>query len=234
MAQLGNNSTFNRSLLNATGDRTVKGYHSRTVFSYATENLINLYNTDVTNEADTEGIQFLIDNSGTNDYHGTHIIPAYYWRPGKVFRVSGTIIVDDTNGIGVEELNMRFGLNAGGLINPAWLAIQNNNNNHTFSNADPSGPLPVDFSCDIFCSRVETDATNAYFGASGYYQYTYANFNSVGEDRGSIHVPVWSSTFATTGLEEVYTGQSTIMFNLFGTTTDPTVYITRLTIEELA
>jgi hypothetical protein len=232
MAQLGNNSTFNRSLLNATGDRTVKGYHTRIIFSYATENLVNLYDTTVTNGADTDGIQFLIDNSGTNDYHGTHIIPAYYWRPGKTFRISGTIIASSIDGAG--HLNMRFGLNAGGLLNPAWLAIQNNNNNHNFGNNDNYGLLPVDFSCDIFCSRIENDETDAWFGASGYYQYTYVDFNSTGENRGSVHVPVWSSTFATTGLEEVYTGQSTIMFNLFGTTTDPTVYITRLTIEELA
>jgi hypothetical protein len=228
MAQLGNNLTFNRGK----HDGVAVGYHSRTVFSYATTEPISTYDTTMTNDSETDGIQFLINNSSANDYHGTHIIPAYYWRPGKTFRVSGTLIAtsQDTTG----SLNMRFGLIPGnsGAIN--WLAIQNNNNNHQFAGIANYGPLPVDFSCDIFCSFINDNEAEAQFGAAGYYQYNYSNYNSAGNNRPQIYVPVWTSVFPSTLMEETYINQSTIMFNLFGSTIQNGAEITRLTIEELA
>jgi len=230
MAQLGNRPTFNRGLTN-TNELVLQGYHSRTIFSYSSENLVNLYNTDVTNESNTDGIQFLIDNSGTNDYHGSHILPAYYWKPGKVLRVRGSIIASSTEGSG--NFNMRFGLNAGGLLIPQWLAIQNNSNNHSFANNDTYS-IPVDFACDIYCAYIENDETDAQFGASGYYQYQYIDANQTGNDFRQVYVPVWDDTYIVNGLEEVYYNPSTVMFNLLGSTISDTTYVTQLTIEELA
>ena len=232
MAQLGNNLTFNRSLLNASGTGIVKGYHSRTVFSYAAAEPVSTYDTNMTNDSETDGIQFLIDNSSANEYHGTHRIPPYYWRPGKIFRVSGTIIATSQDTAG--NLNMRFGLTPGdgGFIN--WLAIQNNNNNHSFAAGQGEGPLPVDFSCDIFCSFINDNAAEAQFGAAGYFQYNRTGYNSANSDQGQIYVPVWTSVFPSTLMEETYINPSTIMFNLAGTSIQNGANITRLTIEELA
>lgn len=224
------NPTFNKT--NANG--ITVGYHSRTVFSYATDAPIDLLDTIMVNDSETDGIQFLIDNSGANDSHGTHIIPAYYWRPGKTFRVSGTIIANNISGEGGDEyLNMRFGLAPGdGVISIQWLAIQNNDYNHQF--AETEGPLPVYFSCDIYCSKILSDDSDANFGASGYYQYNYSNYNSIGENGGSSYVPVYREAGIYTGMEETYINQSTIMFNLFGTNISNSAKITQLLIEELA
>ncbi len=223
-----NNPTFNRGQHND----VVVGYHSRIVFSYAPTNPVQTYDTIMTNDSETDGIQFLINNSPANQYHGTHIIPSYYWRPGKTFRISGTIIATSQDTAG--NLNMRFGLTPGngGVIN--WLAIQNNNSSHNFAVTDNYGPLPVDFSCDIFCSLILDDESDAHFGAAGYYQYNFTNYGSSGSNRNQIYVPVWTSVYPSTGMEETYTNQSTIMFNLFGSTIQNGASITRLTIEELA
>jgi hypothetical protein len=186
----------------------------------------------MTNDSETDGIQFLIDNSSANEYHGTHRIPPYYWRPGKIFRVSGTIIATSQDTAG--NLNMRFGLTPGdgGFIN--WLAIQNNNNNHSFADGQGEGPLPVDFSCDIFCSFINDNAAEAQFGAAGYFQYTRTGYNSANSDQEQRYVPVWTSVFPSTLMEETYINPSTIMFNLAGTSIQNGANITRLTIEELA
>ena len=222
-----NNPTFNRGQHNG----VAVGYHSRIVFSYSSTEPGNVNGTNVTDDSDTDGIQFLIDNSGDNEFHGTHIIPSYYWNSGKTFRVSGTIIIGaPAEDIINPKFNMRFGLNSPSLFSPEWLAIQNNNND---------GPpleqneLPIDFSCDIFCSSVSGDPAGE-FGAAGYYQYTVDNNTTSGLNRGLIYIPVWSDTLIKTGLSEVYTDQSTIMFNLSGTNLGYEIYITRLTIEELA
>ena len=225
MAQLGNNTTFNRANQNG----VLKGYHSRTVFSYSRQSPINLYNTNIVNESTTDGIQFLIDNSDPNDYHGSHIIPAYYWRPGKIFRVSGIVIANSSNDEGSGYLDMRFGLNA-----PlTWLAIQNDSQDHYFAALEPSGPWSVDFSCDICCAKIEPNTSNAEFNASGYYQY---QWSSGDKDFRTVYVPVWSSLGTMDGLQDIYTGASTIMFNLFGSNIgfESGLYVTRLTIEELA
>jgi hypothetical protein len=225
-----NNPTFNRGQHNG----VAVGYHSRTVFSYATDTPINLFETVMVDDSTTDGIQFLIDNSGANDSHGTHIIPSYYWRPGKTFRVSGTIIANNISGEGGNEyLNMRFGLSPGdGVISIQWLAIQNNDYNHQF--AEDEGPLPVYFSCDIYCSKILSNDLDANFGASGYYQYNYSDYNGIGSNGGSSYVPVYRAAGIYTGMEETYINQSTIMFNLFGTNLNGGAKITQLLIEELA
>jgi hypothetical protein len=222
-----NNPTFNKGQ----HDGVAVGYHSRIVFSYSSTEPGNVNGTDVVNEGNTDGIQFLIDNSGDNEFHGTHIIPSYYWNSGKTFRVSGTIII----GAPAEEIinpkfNMRFGLNSPSFFSPVWLAIQKNGSDGPPLNQNE---LPIDFSCDIFCSKVSSDPAGE-FGASGYYQYTVSNNTNGGSNLGLVYTPVWKSTLITTGLSGAYTDQSTIMFNLFGTNLGYEIYITRLTIEELA
>jgi len=223
-----NNPTFNRGQHNG----VVVGYHSRTIFSYNSSNPVQVNNTNVTDDSNTDGIQFLIDSTVPTDSYGSHITPAYYWNSGKTFRVSGTIIIgasteeDVTN----PKFNMRFGLNSPSFFNPEWLAIQNNNND-----GPPLGQneLPIDFSCDIFCSSVSGDPAGE-FGAAGYYQYTTEENTTGGLNLGLTYIPVWSDALIYNGLSGAYTNQSTIMFNLFGTDIGYEIYITRLTIEELA
>jgi len=230
MPQLGNNTTFNRG--NNYGDLVV-GYHSRTIFSYCREDPNNANIATMTEEANEDGIQWLIDTSGPNETHGTHIIPAYYWRPGKTFRISGTLIVGEpTDDVLNPQLNMRFGLNASGFFIPVWLAIQNDDNPGQSIDGN-KGPLPIDFSCDIFCSYIDSDFTDAVFGASGYYQYDIQNYNSVGTNL-AIYRPIWKSFRVLNGLQAASYQSSALMFNLAGTNIAQELYITQFKIEELA
>lgn len=229
MAQT-NNPTFNRA--NTGG--SVPGFYSRTLFTYTSNsnNIYNLAGTDWVGVTDFDGIGDLISNDPTS-CHGDYIIPEIYWTPGKTIRIKGALLC--ASGDADELFNMRFGLQETNGPTTEWLAIQNSNaSDHTFALGAIKGPLPVDFACDIVCSGY--DETYTYLVSSGYYQYNPLWFDSNGGTNvDGIYVPVWyNKGFVISYAPDFYLYKNKIMFNLNGTSLSASIYLTNLTIEELA
>jgi hypothetical protein len=216
-----NNPTFNKSK----NGRISKGYYSRVLFSYCPySNPPNIgQNNSWTNTENFNGLDNL-SRSYPEYSHGNIILPANYWESGKTLRIKGTLWGK------AKSLNMRFGIYDEYNNDTYWLAIQNNDHIHNFSNGLEE-IVPVEFEVHLQCQ----DSSNGTFSAQGLYQYN-GNLPSVAAQGGTvlnyyIYVPMWKGTqiASTLGITSYQTSPT---FNLYGT--DGEVYLSRLTIEELA
>ena len=227
------NTTFNRG--NANG--ISPGFYSRTLFMWT--NLSEGYNLTGPEEwreiEDGDGLARLIDSNPTY-CHGGITLPPNYWTSGKTIRFRGTfgVLSDDS-----QIFNMRFGLkeDSGFVANTQWLAIQNNNNNHTFARGTATEDyLPINFQCLMMCSTLDYEA-NAWFTANGFYKYSLdANIAIV--NNNAIQVPVWrNSNTGTNGIAfavgtNYISNETSFMMNCYNSTVAD-IQLLNLTIEEL-
>ena len=134
---------------------------------------------------------------------------------------------------------MRFGLkeDSGFVANIQWLAIQNNNNNHTFARGLATEDyLPINFQCLMMCSTLNYD-DDAWFTANGFYKYSLdANIAIV--NNNAIQVPVWrNSNTGTNGIAfavgtNYISNETSFMMNCYNSTVAD-IQLLNLTIEEL-
>jgi hypothetical protein len=230
-----NNPTFNRSTQNGVS----QGFHTRTLFSFTPYSLYDLElggSGDWVSDSTWDGIGDL-SSSYANQCFGTNILPQQYWRSGKTIRIHGTILAD-TNfeeiPFGGIPFNMKFGLLERGGYNIDWLAFTNNGIDHNLFNGSPYiGPVPIDFFCDITCCEIDFENDYIGFIAAGYFQYNDTDYDGGGDNTTKIYTPIYLETFSIGHDTTFYYNRTSIMFNLYGTGAAH-VYITNLTIEELA
>jgi hypothetical protein len=218
-----NNPTFNKSKNGGIS----KGYYSRVLFSYcpyvSPPNFAGGGNW--TSNADFNGLDNLLQ---TYPYycHGNPTLPANYWESGKTLRIKGTLWIKKA-----KILNMRFGIYDLDNNDAYWLAIQNNNNSHNFSN-NADEIIPIEFEVHLQCQ----DSSNGTFSAQGLYQYN-GDLPQVPNIGGNIlnvyiYVPIWNGTKTASTLG-ITPYQTIPTFNFYGSTGDY-LYLSRLIIEELA
>jgi len=226
------NTTFNRG--NANG--ISPGFYSRTLFTWTTPNNgVELVDTDWTDATNGDGLDYLVVNQ-PNYCHGDYTFPPNYWTAGKTIRFRGTFFVasDSTNQI----FNMRFGLQEYSTPTVQWLAIQNNNNNHTFAEGINTGAnvyIPISFNCLLMCSVLSADDLS-WFTANGFYKYCKTP-NTTSTNKQVPTVPVWGNFNGTNGVSKgtdllFTTQQSSLMMNCYGSTVE-NIRLVNLTIEEL-
>ena len=252
MAVITNNPTFNKNNNNG----QFPGFYSRALFSYAPyidiPNLLGDNNSDWITDPEWNGIGDLLTGADNKACHGSNILPAYYWCPGKTIRVTGDLSVNIPLQEGLAQnktLNLRFGLIETSTPATTVLAIQNNNNNHDLQfnvAASSYNNVPIHFECTIMCAKIDNGQDPpCTFSANGFYYYDYTNYNSSGENDGgkgrTLYVPIWNSSNGSTTLyQEYYTSSTKIMMNfydsLIGNGEDGygAIYLSKLLIEELA
>jgi hypothetical protein len=253
MAAITNNPTFNKN----TSNHSFPGFYSRALFSYApygdgtiVPNLLGNNNSDWVVDSTWDGIGDLLTSGANVACHGSNILPAYYWRPGKTIRITGDLSVNiplQEGFIQNRTLNLRFGLIETNTPSSTALAIQNNDNNHELAFKVDGGPytyVPIHFECTIICAEIdEGQDPPCTFYANGFYYYDFTNYFSSGENfnKSSVYVPVWKTGNGSTTLDQVYYTSSTkIMMNfydsLIGNGDDGygAIYLSKLLIEELA
>jgi hypothetical protein len=235
MSSYPNNPTFNRSNQNGVS----QGFHSRTLLSYTPVSLDNLSDTNVTNNIDFDGIDYLRSLEPGN-FFGSNRLPAKYWRSGKTIRIHGTILADtippEEPPIATIPFNMKFGLTERNGFNTDWLAYTNNGDDHyIFDGTFNVGPVPIDFFCDITCCEIDFENDYIGFIAAGYFQYNDTDYNSGGTNIVKKYVPVYTETFSIGHDTTFYNYETDIMWNLYSTSVYVYhIYVTNLTIEELA
>jgi hypothetical protein len=226
-----NNSTFNRGNNNGLS----QGFYSRTLFTWVIpSSLPDLSGSETwTLETNGDGLQYLVNNYPSY-CHGGFSFPAYYWVAGKTIRFKGTFFVRST--IANQRFNMRFGLKEFNGNAVEWLAIQNNNNDHTFlSGGTRAYDTPVNFNCLLMCSNLDSDGS-AWFTANGFYTYP-LNTNQQDPNRNIAKVPVWTNGSGTNGVSnDVATDyinyQTHLMMNCYNSDV-LSIQLLNLTIEEL-
>jgi hypothetical protein len=227
------NNTFNRG----TNSGISSGYYSRTLFTWV--NPVSDYGlvsqSDWIENTNGDGLQVLIDNKP--EYcHGGITFPPYYWTSGKTIRFRGTFIARaDTND---SIFNMRFGLKEASGPDVKWLAIQNNNNNHTFLNGGyETYDTPVNFQCLLMCCTRDYEG-DPWFTANGFYRY---NLRSDVESNGRsvVQVPVWqysnggSPNGVAAAVNQTFISEQTsFMMNCYNSDV-LSIQLLNLTIEEL-
>jgi hypothetical protein len=248
-----NNPTFNKN--NSSGN--FPGFYSRALFSY-TPYSNNVYEVLQNNDngwvddPNFDGIGTGIVGFGNNVYHGSYILPAYYWCPGKSIRLTGDFSLNipiTFGGLGTNRIfNLRFGLQETNGPNTTIFAAQNNFNNH-FLAGDATivnNNFPIHFECTITCARINIGDEDVTFFTNGFYYYEFTNYNASGgnTDKESVYVPIWGGGDGDTVVDLPYYISSTkIIINGYGS--DITgfsgeeqvfgqAYLTKLLIEELA
>jgi hypothetical protein len=252
MAAITNNTTFNKNNNNG----QFPGFYSRVLFSYApylneVPELLQNNTSDWVVDSGYDGIGELLSGNAPL-CHGSNILPAYYWRPGKTIRVTGDFSVNIPLQEGLFQnkiLNLRFGLIETATPAATSLAIQNNNNNHGLAFSVGTGGsaydyIPIHFECNIICSTInQANDPPCTFYSNGFYYYDHSNYNSAGTnyDKSAVYVPVWKSANGSTTLgDEYYSASTKIMMNIYGSEIGNgadgygAVYLTKLLIEELA
>jgi len=249
MAAITNNPTFNKNNNNG----QFPGFYSRALFSYAPyiniPNLLGNNDSDWITDSTWNGIGDLLTNY-SDTCHGSNILPAYYWCPGKTIRITGDLSVNIPQQEFINKtLNLRFGLIETSTPATTALAIQNNNNNHDLAfdaAASLYNNVPIHFECTIMCAKIdEGQDPPCTFYANGFYYYDFTNYNSSGNNAGSkertLYVPVWKTGNGSTTLDQLYyTSATKIMMNFYGSLIGNgddgygAIYLSKLLIEELA
>jgi len=227
MPTYNNNFTFNKTVTAG----VTQGYYNRTIFSFAHHNYVATTGSWMTS-LNFDGIAALT-SSYSNFCHGDHTFPAEYWKAGKAVRAKGTFLVNFLSSSNV-NFDMRFGIQSPSQTNIGWLAIQNNGNDHFQPSSDAF--IPVDFECTLTCVDAnDLDNSQTLFTGFGYYEYSQDSEGSGGENnaRFSIYVPLWKDTLVTSVTNSFYYNQSSITFNLYGSTL-LTCSLAQFTLEELA
>jgi hypothetical protein len=229
-----NNPTFNRFNQQSSGSSL--GYYSRTMFSFVgeTNNLTaSLWTTSSTGITTTNcnGISNLTSSYSSNSW-GSHIVPAYYWRDGKVVRLKGTFYV--TSSATTQTFNMRFGLGwlSAGNETTDWYGIQNNNNNHTIAQSE----MIVNFENIIACSVAQSGSYSV-FVSNGFYSETQEGNEESANKRRSTWTSIWNNTnqgFLTSSYGDIYPIETYLAMNLAGTNITGSIKLLHLSIEELA
>jgi len=258
MAAITNNPTFNKK--NNTSNRFFPGFYSRALFSYApygdetiVPNLLGTNNSDWVTDSAWDGIGDLLGSGTRVACHGSNILPAYYWRPGKIIKITGDLSVNIPLQEGLIQnkiLNLRFGLTETNTPTSTALAIQNGDNNHILAfnvagiGAQSYNYAPIHFECTIMCAKIDLgqDPPCIFYG-NGFYYYDFTNYNSSGENfnKSSVYVPVWTDGNGSTNLGNAYYIHETkIMMNFYGSTIGNVndgygaIFLSKLLIEELA
>jgi len=253
MAFITNNPNFNKLGYNQYDGGlpySSPGFYSRVLFTYApyNNNIDELSGGNNTSDWFVNSSFNGIASLGSDISHGSNVIPAYYWRPGKTIKITGglSINVPGQTSLGINRrLNLRFGLISGSFAEPT--AIQNNNNNHVIPNdATTYNFLPVHFECTIACSTINTSADEITYYSNGFYYYDYIGYNTLSTNfpakQEIIYVPVWNAPNLSKVLSasDYYENPTSIMMNMYdsalgnGTDGYGECYLTKLLIEELA
>jgi len=219
-----------------------KGFYSRTLFTWVVgvDGYDLMQQSTWYDEADGDGLELLANNK-PELCHPTGrrpVFPRNYWTSGKTIRFRGTFLADTGVASG-RSFNLRFGIKDREQDLVEWLAIQNNDNNHTFYDGQSTSSeyIPVNFHCLLMCG-IPNDSNSAWFTTNGFYKYNLDSNSSTGNE-AVVQVPVWldsgqGSNGVSKGISTGYTEYETVlMMNCYNSTLDR-LQLVYLTIEELA